>query len=145
VGGVDPFVGIAPPAEELTKAADAHSDAVIAMAGKLADVALADVEVKALGSGIYRVKAVAVNNGFLPTATRLQVRTRSFLPARLEIALPQGTSLVQGGKRSPSERITGSGGTHQAEWLVNAAPGTKVTVRILTQNAGQDQKEVVLP
>lgn len=144
VGGVDPFVGIAPPAEELTKAVEAHGEAVIAMAGKLADVALADVEVKALGSGIFKVKAVAVNNGFLPTATRLQVRTRSFLPARLEISLPQGTTLVQGGKRSSSERISGSGGTHQAEWLVNAAPGTKVTVRILTQNAGQDQKEVVL-
>ncbi len=144
VGGVDPFVGIAPPAEELTKALEAHGDAVIAMAGKLADVALADVEVKALGSGIYRVKATAVNNGFLPTATRLQVRTRSFLPARLEVSLPQGASLVQGSRRSSSERITGAGGTHQAEWLVNAAPGAKVTVRILTQNAGQDQREVVL-
>lgn len=144
VGGVDPYVAIAPPAEELTKALEAHGDAVLAMAGKLADVAMGDVEVKALGSGVYRVKAVVVNQGFLPTATRLQVRTRSFLPARLEIVLPQGTSLVQGGKRSASERITGSGGTHQAEWLVNATPGTKVTVRILTQNAGQDQKEVVL-
>jgi hypothetical protein len=144
VGGVDPFVAIAPPAEELTKAVEAHGDAVIAMAAKLADVALADVEVKTLGSGIYRVKATAVNNGFLPTATRLQVRTRSFLPARLEIALPQGASLVQGSRRSPSERITGAGGTHQAEWLVNASPGARVTVRILTQNAGQDQREVVL-
>jgi hypothetical protein len=144
VGGVDPFVAIAPPSEELTKATDAHAEAVIAMSGKLADVALADVEVKALGSGIYRVKATAVNHGFLPTATRLQVRTRSFLPARLEIVLPQGASLVQGSKRSSSERLAGAGGTHQAEWLVNAPARSKVTVRILTQNAGQDQKEVTL-
>jgi hypothetical protein len=145
VGGVDPFLAVAPPADVLTKAADAHADAVIAMAGKLAEVTMGDIEVTPLGSGVYKVKATAVNQGFLPTATRMQVRSRAFLPARMEIVLPSGATLVQGGKRSATERIGGSGGTHSAEWMVNAAAGAKVSVRILTQNAGQDAKEVVLP
>ncbi len=145
VGGVDPFLAIAPPPDILSKAADAHADAILFMSGKLAQVSIASVEAKSLGSGVYKVTATAANDGFLPTATRLQVRTRSFLPARLEVVLPAGASLVQGSKRSANERIGGSGGTHKAEWMVNAAPGAKLTVRILTQNAGQDSKEIVLP
>jgi len=144
VGGVDPFLAVAPNEAELKKAADVHADALIFMAGKLAEVAIADVQVKALGSGVYEVSATAVNNGFLPTATRLQVRTRSYLPARLTITLPSGASLVQGNNRSANERITGSGGTSKATWIVNATPGAKITVSILTQNAGEDRREVVL-
>ena len=144
VGGVDPFLAVAPNEAELKKAADVHADALIFMAGKLAEVAIADVQVKALGSGVYEVSATAVNNGFLPTATRLQVRTRSYLPARLTITLPSGASLVQGNNRSANERITGSGGTTKATWIVNATPGAKITVSILTQNAGEDRREVVL-
>ncbi|MCX6611758.1 MAG: hypothetical protein NTW74_13010 [Acidobacteria bacterium] len=144
VGGVDPFLAVAPNESELKKAADVHADALIFMAGKLAEVAIADVQVKALGSGVYEVSATAANNGFLPTATRLQVRTRSYLPARLTITLPSGASLVQGNNRSSNERITGSGGTTKATWMVNAAPGSRITVSILTQNAGEDRREVVL-
>jgi len=144
VGGVDPFLAVAPNEAELKKAVDVHADALIFMAGKLAEVAIADVQVKALGSGVYEVSATAINNGFLPTATRLQVRTRSYLPARLTITLPSGASLVQGNNRSANERITGSGGTTKATWIVNATPGAKITVSILTQNAGEDRREVVL-
>lgn len=144
VGGVDPFFAITPSEAELKKATEAHADALLFMAGKLAEVAIADVQVKALGSGVYEVSATATNNGFLPTATRLQVRTKSFLPARLVITLPNGAKLVQGNNRVTSERITGSGGTVKGTWLINAAAGSKVTVSILTPNAGEDRREVVL-
>ncbi|MDX2270179.1 MAG: M14 family metallopeptidase [Bryobacter sp.] len=145
VGGVDPFLAIAPPPAELNKATAAHSEAILAMSAKLPEVILGDVEVKSLGSGIYQVKATAINQGYLPTATVLQTKSRSFLPARLEVSLPRGASLVEGTRRKPTERILGSGGTHNAQWLLSAAPGTRISVRILTQNAGQDSKEVVLP
>lgn len=144
VGGVDPFLAVTPLEADLKKAADAHADAVLFMAGKLAEVAIADVQVKALGSGVYELSATAANNGFLPTATRLQVRTRSYLPARLTVTLPNGAKLVQGNNRATSERITGAGGTLKATWMINATPGSKVTVSILTPNAGEDRREVVL-
>lgn len=144
VGGVDPFLAVTPNEADLRKAADAHADALLLMSSKLAEVALGDVEIKSLGSGIFEVSATAVNNGFLPTATRLQTRTRSFLPARLVLTLPSGATLVQGSNRASSERINGSGGTLKGTWLVNAAPGAKLTISILTQNAGEDRKEVVL-
>lgn len=145
VGGVDPFLAVTPQESDLRKSTDAHSDAILFMAGKLAEVAIADVKVKALGSGVYEVKATAVNNGFLPTATRLQVRTRSFLPSRLTVSLPSGARLVQGNNRVTSERITGSGGTIEGAWLVSASSGARLTISILTPNAGEDSREVVLP
>jgi len=144
VGGVDPFLAITPNEAELKKAVDAHADAILFMAGKLAEVAITDVQVKSLGSGVFEVSATAANNGFLPTATRLQVRTRSFLPARLTVTLPSGAKLVQGNNRVSSERITGTGGTVKATWLISADSGAKVTVSILTPNAGEDRREVVL-
>lgn len=144
VGGVDPFLAVTPNEAELKKAADAHADAILFMAGKLAEVAITDVQVKSLGSGVFEVSATAANNGFLPTATRLQVRTRSFLPARLTVTLPSGAKLVQGNNRVSSERITGTGGTVKATWLISADSGAKVTVSILTPNAGEDRREVVL-
>jgi len=144
VGGVDPFLAVTPSEAELKKAAEAHADAILFMSGKLAEVSIADVQIKALGSGVYEVTAIASNNGFLPTATRLQVRTKSFLPARLTISLPTGAKLVQGNNRATSERIAGAGGTLKAVWIVSANPGAKVTVSILTTNAGEDRREVVL-
>lgn len=144
VGGVDPFLAVTPNEADLRKAADAHADALVLLSSKLAEVAMGDVEVKSLGSGIFEVSATAINNGFLPTATRLQTRTRSFLPARLVLSLPAGATLVQGSNRATSERMNGAGGTLKGTWLVNAAPGAKLTVSILTQNAGEDRKEVVL-
>lgn len=144
VGGVDPFLAVTPSEAELKKAADAHADAILFMASKLAEVAIAEVQVKPLGSGVFEVSATAINNGFLPTATRLQVRTRSFLPARLTVTLPSGAKLIQGNNRVSSERMTGAGGTVKATWMISAEPGAKVTVSILTPNAGEDRREVVL-
>lgn len=145
VGGVDPFLAVTPLEADLKKATDAHAETILSLAGKLAQVAIADVQVKPLGAGVFEIKATAVNQGFLPTATRLQVRTRSYLPARLTLSLPSGSKLVQGNNRVTSERIAGSGGTLEATWLVSANAGDKLTIRILTQNAGEDRREVVLP
>ncbi len=145
VGGVDPFLSVTPLEADLKKATDAHAEAILMLAGKLAEVAISDVQVKSLGSGIFEVKATAINQGFLATATRLQVRTRSFLPARLTLSLPSGAKLVQGNNRVSSERMTGSGGTINATWLVSANTGDKLTIRILTPNAGEDRREVVIP
>ena len=144
VGGVDPFLAVTPDEPTLRKAADAHNEAVLMMASKLADVSLNDIEVKSLGSGIFKVTATAVNNGFLPTHTRVQVRTRAYLPALMRLELPKGATLVQGFPRGSSERISGSGGTLKTEWMVNAPAGTRLAVTVLTQNAGEDRKEVVL-
>ena len=144
VGGVDPFVEIAPPADELAKAVAAHADFVQDVASKLAAVKILSTQATELSSGLWRVRAMAGNTGFLPTHTQHAVRARTWLPVRLELVLPAGVTLVSGKTQIASERLTGGTGQLKGEWLVRAAKGTKVSFSLASQNAGSDRLEITL-
>jgi len=145
VGGTDPFAAIAPEAAELAKAAGAHVEMVWASAEKLARVEMLSASAQALGGGVWRVTAVAGNTGAWPTHTKHAVRSRAWLPVRLKLTLPAGASLVNGNDQAFSERLTGGTGVLRGEWLVRSAQGAKLTVDVLTQNAGTGRQEVTLP
>ena len=85
VGGVDPFIEIAPPYELLEPALTVHTQTVLELAKGLARVEIVKLESTSLGAGVYRVEAVAANRGFYPTHTKMARRARSHLPVRLEI------------------------------------------------------------
>ena len=142
VGGLDPFVEIAPPAADLAKATDAHADLVMASADKLAKVEVLSMQAKALGAGVWRITAMAGNTGLWPTHTQQAVRAKTWLPVRLKLTLPAGASLVSGRDQVMSERLTGGTGTLKGEWVVRAAPGARFVLEALSQNAGVDRQEL---
>ncbi len=144
VGGVDPFVEIAPPAAELTKAVLAHAEFVQEVASKLAAVKILSTDATQLSTGVWRVRAMAGNIGYLPTHTQHAVRARTWLPVRLEIVLPAGVTLVSGKTQVASERLTGGTGQLKGEWLVRAARGTRLSFALASQNAGNDRLEITL-
>lgn len=144
VGGLDPFVEIAPPAAELAKAVAAHADFVETAATKLATVQILSSAVEELSPGVWRVKATAGNTGYLPTHTQHAVRTRTWLPVRLTLGLAAGATLVSGKTQAARERLTGGTGQLTGEWLVKAARGTKLGLTLESQNAGSDRREITL-
>ena len=144
VGGVDPFVEIAPPAGELAKAVTAHADFVQDVASKLAAVKILSTQATELSAGVWRVRAMVGNTGFLPTHTQHAVRARTWLPVRLELVLPAAATLVSGKTQVASERLTGGTGQLKGEWLVRAAKGTKLSFSLASQNAGSDRQEITL-
>jgi hypothetical protein len=144
VGGLDPFVEIAPPAAELAKAADLHADLVMTSAEKLARVEVLSFEAKALGAGVWRVTAVAGNTGVWPTHTKQAVRAKTYLPVRLKLTLPPGAALVGGHDQVASERLAGGTGTLKGEWVVRTSAGARFAVEALSQNAGSDRKELTI-
>lgn len=144
VGGVDPFVEIAPPAAELTKATGAHADFVTEVAGKLAKVEILSAEATVVSDGLYKVTATVGNTGFLPTHTSHGARIQTWLPVRLQIGVGGGVSLVSGRPQARAERLTGGTGVLKGEWMVRAPKGSRLKLEALTQNAGADQKEIVL-
>lgn len=144
VGGVDPFVEIAPPAAELLKATGAHADFITAVAARTAKIEILSTEAKPLADGLWRVTATAGNTGFLPTHTAHGARIQTWLPVRLELGLAAGVTLVSGRPQARAERLTGGTGTLKGEWLVRATKGSRLKLSALTQNAGTDQKEIVL-
>ena len=144
VGGLDPFVEIAPPTAELAKAVAAHAAFMQDLASKLAAVKILSTEAKQLSPGVWQVKASAGNTGFLPTHTQHAVRARTWLPVRLSVSLPAGVALVSGKTQVASERLTGGLGQLKGEWLVRAAAGTKLSFTVSSQNAGDDRQEIIL-
>jgi Zinc carboxypeptidase len=143
VGGLDPFVEIAPPTEILAPALAVHTETVLDLARKMARIEIVSLTAEPLGDGVYRVKAVAANRGFLPSHTKLAERARAHLPVRLEIHTGGGVTLVTNHVAVVAERLDGRTGTLEAQWLVRAEPGAKIEVAALSDNAGRAGKSLV--
>ena len=118
---------------------------VLDLAAKTAQLDVLSLEAEPLGGGVVRVKAVAGNRGFLPTHTAHDERAQTHVPVRLELATGGGVELVTGYPVVTSERLAGSTGTLEGTWLVRAATGATVTVRVRSDNAGRDEKSVTVP
>jgi len=140
VGGLDPLAEIDPPMAVLKPALAAHTETVLDLAGKLPKVEILSLDVTPLGGGIYRVKAVAGNRGYMATHTKQSARARAHIPVRLTLQTGKGIELVTGYPSAASERLEGTTGTLTGEWLVKAQPGTRVVVDVTTDNAGRDRK-----
>lgn len=140
VGGLDPFVELNPPMAVLKPALAAHTETVLDLAGKLPRTEILSLDVKSVGGGIYRVKAVAGNRGYLATHTKQAERARAHLPVRLALKTGKDVTLVTGYPFATAERLEGTTGSLTGEWLVRAEPGAKVVVDLTTDNAGRDQK-----
>jgi hypothetical protein len=144
VGGLDPFVENNPPMSILKPALAAHTETVLDLAGKLAKVEILSLDVTSLGAGIYRVKAVAGNRGYLATHTKQAERARAHLPVRLTLQTGKSVEMVTGYPYAVSERLEGTTGSLTGEWLVRAEPGAKIVIDLTTDNAGHDQKTVTV-
>jgi hypothetical protein len=140
VGGLDPFAELNPPLSLLKPAAAAHTETVLDLAGKLARVEILSLDVKSVGGGVYRVKAVAGNRGYLATHTKQAERARAHLPVRLALRTGEEVELVTGYPFAVAERLDGTTGSLTGEWLVRADSGAKIVVDLTTDNAGRDQK-----
>ncbi|HKV09088.1 MAG TPA: M14 family metallopeptidase [Thermoanaerobaculia bacterium] len=140
VGGLDPFIQTNPPMAILKPALSAHTETVLDLAGKLAKIEILQMDVKDLGGGVYRVHAVAGNRGYLATHTKQAVRARVHLPVRLVLETGQGVEMVTGYPAVTSDRLEGTAGTIQGEWLVRATPGATIAVQALSDNAGSARK-----
>ncbi|HEY0783931.1 MAG TPA: M14 family zinc carboxypeptidase, partial [Thermoanaerobaculia bacterium] len=143
VGGLDPFVEIAPPQDVLAPALAVHTETVLDLARTMAQLEILSLAAEPLGDGVYRVKAVAGNRGFLPSHTKLAERARAHLPVRLEIHTGNGVTLVTNHVAVASERLDGRTGTLEGQWLVRAEPGTSIEVELFSDNAGHAVKSVV--
>ena len=124
----------------LDPAIKAHNSWLLDLSSKTAKVEIVSVESDDLGGGVFRVKAIVANKGFLPTHTKMAVRANSHNPVRLILRTGDSVKLVTGKKAVTSDRLEGTTGTLEGEWLVRAKAGTTITVEVVTENAGHDSK-----
>jgi len=144
VGGLDPFIALNPPLTVLKPAFAAHTETVLDLASKLPRVEILSLEVTDLGGGIYRVRSVAGNRGYLATHTKQAARARARLTVRLTLQTGKGVEMVTGYPSVVADRLEGTTGTLAGEWLVRAAGGAKIVVDLATEGAGRDQKSTTV-
>lgn len=149
-----------PPPALLGQEAARQLPFVLSLAGMLPHLAVHSLEVTPLAGGEYRVNLVVENTGFLPTYTSQQGKKRKAVrPVRYELQLPEGASLVNGKRRGELGHLEGrsenlsvmpiwaaSPTTNRArvEWVLRAGPGAAVLLKVLSERAGNIQREINL-
>lgn len=118
IGGFKPFLRDNPPAELLDGLAETQSKFLVELLGMLPRVELAEVKVEPLGAGVWRVTAVVVNEGKLPTASEMGRLSRQPQRLQVELKLPPRASLVTGHARRSLAPLAGEGGRAEEKWLV---------------------------
>lgn len=135
VGGLDPFLGLAPPAAVLKPALEATTDTLLAWERQLARVALVEAQVLPLGGDLWRITATARNDGAWPTHGRQEARTRNGLPVRLELTPGKGCTPQGMNRAALTERLEG-GASFQGTWVVRGEKGAEATLTLRTGHAG---------
>lgn len=119
-------------------------------------VKITRLEVFEVASGVYNVKVVARNMGYLPTnGTDQAKKNKKAKPVKATIELPEGATVIGGAKEIEMGHMEGRlavgrafGGGVQAEhlcqWVVSAPSPVTVSVKVGNERGGFDTKEVRL-
>ena len=144
IGGWAPQTRETPPPTHVADIALREAPFTIALLERLPEIEIQSLTTTAAGDGLFEVKAAIANAGALPTATELARRARQAPDPVVEIALPEGAALVFGKQRQQVPHLAGGGGRVEVRWVVKAAAGAGVTVRVTTTRAGSAERRVTL-
>lgn len=143
VGGFAPFARLNPPASEIDSVLAGQERFIVALADMLPSIALRDVEVEELSSGVYRIEARLVNSGYFPTLSAIGERARWPRRIRVEV-VGDDLQMAAGDAVRLVGALRGSGGAEEFEWVVIGDPGSRVTLRASSPVAGQSSETVTL-
>ncbi|NTU82510.1 MAG: carboxypeptidase [Chloroflexales bacterium] len=147
-----------PPEAFLLRTVEPNTEFVIAHALMTPRLELRQVGAEPLGEGLYRVRAVAVNTGYLPTyGSKRAYEVRAVRPIELALELPAGASLITGEVRHEIGQLEGrahkralwggdypSDNLHKLEWTVRAPAGGTLRITAASQRAGTARADVTL-
>ena len=143
VGGFAPFARLNPPASAIDSVLARQQRFIVALAGMLPSIALRDVKVEELSSGVYRVEARLVNDGYFPTLSAIGERARWPRPIRVEVEM-QGQEIAAGDAVRLVGPLAGNGGHEDLHWVVTGDPGSRITLRASSPVAGEASQTVTL-
>lgn len=147
-----------PPEELLLQTIAPNSEFAIAMALMLPRLELRQAHADALGDGLYRVRAVVANSGYLPTyGSRRAQEVKAVRPIEVGLQLPDGAELITGelseeigqlegraNKRSIFGANAPTDNLRKLEWTVRAPEGARLMITAVSQRAGTARAELQL-
>lgn len=144
IGGFRPYVTVNPPAAKIPELGAAHAKFALHLSSLFAKVRVAKAEATALGGGLFRVAAEIENTGFLPTALAHGVAARAVKPVVVQLGVPPGSIITGAEKTVAVPALAGSGSRQAFEWVITAAPGTSITLTVLSEKSGSDRATIAL-
>jgi hypothetical protein len=142
IGGIVPYTVNTPPARMVEGLLKGQVPWVFELAKKLPRIKIAGTEVKALGSGVYRVKAWVENAGYLPYPTSMGSRNERIPP--VVVSLKQGNyKIIEGKKRSLIKGLKGHS-SRMVEWLIHAEQPVQIHLTADASGIWTDSRTVNL-
>ncbi len=149
-----------PPLKFVEAEVKRHYDFILTLGELLPSLSVNALMITKLGPNKYHLNLVVENGGFLPSYTSQQGKSRKAArPVRVELELPDGVTLASGKRKEELGHLEGRSNKLEVtaysadsptdnrarlEWVIKAAQGTKITVKILSERAGSLTAEVVL-
>ncbi|MBP1466365.1 carboxypeptidase [Candidatus Chloroploca sp. M-50] len=147
-----------PPEQFLLKTLEPNTEFVLAHALMGPCLEVRRVEAEPLGDALYRVRALVVNSGYLPTYGSKRAQDLCTVrPVEVRLALPHGASLEAGEAlmeigqlegRANKRSVWGSDyptdNLRKVEWVVRAPEGGVITLTATSQRAGTVVVELAL-
>ncbi len=145
IGGFRPYLRTNPPAEMIPGLTQPHAEFALYLASQFADIEITEPEVEKLSSGLYRVKVKLQNNGELPYATAMGIRTRNINPIVFQLKFEDDESMeLFGGSKRNELNTLPAGGEKEYEWTVISPEGKNMTLSLFARNGGGRYKKTIV-
>jgi hypothetical protein len=145
VGGFRPFVTLNPPATQLEPLANTHWRLLEQLVAWMPQLKIDSAKAEPLGGNVWRVSAVVVNRGMLPTMSEMGRITGQPHPLQIQLVMPKDVSLATGYARVQLKPLAGEGGRVEQTWLVLGSKAAVETlqVRAWSPSVGDETRAVV--
>jgi hypothetical protein len=135
IGGFVPGFQMNPPADQLDGLAEKQTKFAVELIKRRPKLSLQGPTVKRLAAGLYEVRFGIVNEGYLPTATAMARRARSFMPTIVRLAVPI-ENIVAGERVGKTWGIGGSGERFTARWIIRMDDGADAGIELTNPQLG---------
>jgi hypothetical protein len=144
VGGLKPGMLLNPPAgAEVDSTLARQTRFMVELAGMLPRLAFRELEVTAVGDGVWRIAVDLANEGALPTNTALGARMRN--PRNIRVALDlRGATLLSGQAVEIAGPLAGGGRSTTMTWTVAAARGATLSLSAESPTTGAVTQSIQL-
>ncbi len=141
VGGIDPFVLINPPYKMVEEIVVKHTDFVVGLAAMAPQINLINLKTEKVGDGLTRVTLTVMNNGDLPTYTKVGDRSYFLKKIIVKVDVDNNQTIISGRKTQSLESIQPKE-FKELTWLIKG--NGKITIDAGSPTTGNKSIEVSL-
>lgn len=141
IGGVDPFVLINPPYLMVDNIVAKHTDFIISLAAMAPKINMVNLKTEKVGEGLTRLTVTVMNDGDLPTYTRIGDRSYFLKKIVLKLNLNNNQTIISGRRTQALESIQAKG-SKELTWLIKGSG--KITIDAGSPTTGNKSIEVSL-